>query len=78
MFGKKVVNVVDKHASVSNNAFSVFQDTVDQLVAADADIQKDIEASQIKIEAARAEKDSLIAISLKNSRLASKIKKFLE
>tara|TARA_B100000768_G_C11187910_1_gene335944 strand:- start:521 stop:754 length:234 start_codon:yes stop_codon:yes gene_type:complete len=77
MFVKKV-NTVERHQSVSDNAFSVFQDTVNQLAAADADIKKDIEASEIKIEAARAERDSLVGISIKNSRLADKIKEFLE
>lgn len=76
MFSKKV-NVVNKHLAISENAFAVFQDTADKLVAADSHIQKDIELCRAEIELAEARQASLVAISVKNSKLSKKIQDFL-
>lgn len=75
MFKKK--NVVDKHSAISSNVFSVFQDTVDQLVEADINIQKDIQVSDALIEQATEERRALVYIRSKNDKLYSKIQEFL-
>jgi len=77
IFGKKV-SAVEQHQSASDSAFSVFQNTVDMLVASNDAIIVDIDQAKEKIVAAEKERDSLSFIFNKNRKLADKIKKFLQ
>ena len=74
MFRKK--NAVQKHQGISDNAFSLFNDTIKKLNDADEGIQEDIDAAQDTIDAAVAEQDALLVIRKRNADLNKKIGKF--
>ena len=74
MFSKK--DAVKKHQAISDDAFSLFNDTVKKLNAADEAIQEDIDASTAKIAAAVSEQDALLLIRKRNTDLNKKISKF--
>ena len=74
MFSKK--NAVKKHQAISDDAFSLFNDTVRKLQAADEGIQQDIDAAQDNIDAAVMEQDALLLIRKRNADLNKKISKF--
>ena len=74
MFSKK--NAVKKHQEISDDAFSLFNDTVRKLQAADEGIQEDLNATQDVIDAAIVEQDALLLIRKRNADLNKKISKF--
>lgn len=74
MFSKK--DAVKKHQAISDDAFSLFNDTVRKLQAADEGIQQDIDAAQDTIDAAVMEQDALLVIRKRNTDLNKKISKF--
>ena len=74
MFSKK--DAVKKHQAISDDAFSLFNDTVRKLQAADEGIQQDIDAAQDNIDAAVMEQDALLLIRKRNADLNKKISKF--
>lgn len=74
MFSKK--DPVKKHQAISDDAFSLFNDTVRKLQAADEGIQEDIDATQDAINAAVVEQDALLLIRERNADLNKKISKF--
>tara|TARA_B110000211_G_scaffold114875_1_gene133140 strand:+ start:1228 stop:1461 length:234 start_codon:yes stop_codon:yes gene_type:complete len=74
MFSKK--DPVKKHQAISDDAFSLFNDTVRKLQAADEGIQEDIDATQDAINAAVVEQDALLLIRKRNADLNKKISKF--
>lgn len=73
---KTVLTAVQHHAKASEDAFSLINETLAKVANANQEIEIDIEASQQAIEAATAEKASLVAIRDKNAKMHSKIAKF--
>lgn len=69
-------HVVNKHQKISDNAVSLFQDTLDKLDKADEGIEKDIIAARTRAEEALGEEEALILIQSKNETLSNKIKEF--
>tara|TARA_R110000744_G_scaffold329646_2_gene435179 strand:- start:15 stop:248 length:234 start_codon:yes stop_codon:yes gene_type:complete len=74
MFSKK--DAVKKHQAISDDAFSLFNNTVRKLQAADEGIQEDLDATQDVIDAAIVEQDALLSIRKRNADLNKKISKF--
>jgi len=69
-------NVVEKHQEISNDAFSLFNETLNKLSKAEALVKADIDLAEEEIQAAITKKNSLISIRNKNNTLSENINKF--
>lgn len=69
-------SVVEIHKKASQEAFSLFSDTLDKLTDANMDIDSALVDTQEVIDTAQAEKNDLLAIKKRNSDLNGKISKF--
>ena len=76
MFNSKK-DLVEKNEAISNDAFSLFNETVDKLSVANEIISIDIDIASANELKAKKEKESLQSIQSRNSSLSRKIQKLL-
>lgn len=76
LFKKKPVNKLEQHQQASDAAFGIFQQTVNNLMTANAEIEKDIEQEEQAIALANANIKTMSAIKDKNAVLSNKVSEF--
>lgn len=69
-------DVVSKHQGISNDAFSLFNETLNKLSKAEDLVKADIELAEAEIQSAIDKKNALISIRNKNNNLSENINKF--
>ena len=70
-------DLVEKNEEISNDAFSLFNETVEKLSVANDIISIDIDIAKANEQKAKLEKESLQAIQFRNTTLNRKIQKLL-
>jgi hypothetical protein len=76
ILNKKIIDPVERHQAISDDAFSLFRETIKKLDDADDGLQEDIDLFQKIMDDSIIQQDNLIAIRKNNVSLNNKIKEF--